>query len=128
MFKHLYYSLGFFALLYEFWSIRNYDKERAVIKKILENSEELSNNTMYFTFCLLHVLYALWALAGVLTSQWLVFLALIILSFISSLSFLKNKQWNLIDSIISISLIAFAIINTYHLHIPLLERIIELFR
>lgn len=125
VFKFIYYFFGLFAIMYEWWAIANYDKlERFREKaKVTTDFDKLSDNGKAFS--VLQFLYMFWGFVGLFSSQWLCFLLLIILSIINPK--IRGKEWNFIDSVLSILLIMFAILNTYHWHISLPDVLVEFF-
>ena len=61
----------------------------------------------YFSICLI----------GLLSSQWIIFLVLILMGFVPKRYLILKR----IDSIISIMLIIFIVLNKFHLHINILS-------
>lgn len=84
------------------------------------------------------ILYVIWMFIGLFTSEWIIFLFFIIFSFLSYLPTEKirtklgmGKTYitaHIITTIVESTLILFAIINHYHLHIDLLKLFLNLFR
>jgi hypothetical protein len=66
------------------------------------------------------LLYFIWSFVGIFTSQWVLFLLLILLGFIPLKRF---KAWMKIDAAISIAILMLIILNKYHLHIDVLASI-----
>lgn len=129
MFKILFYFFGFIAIYYEFWSVQNHNKVRNLINRFTKPSKEVKLAVMTeieALFVAMQLLYGCWAAVGLFTSQWLIFLLIFVLSAISY-KMKENKIWSMTDALLTSALILFAIINTFHLHIPLLQRIIDFY-
>jgi hypothetical protein len=118
--RHLFYLLGIVAVLWEFTVLTQTNrilKFKKQFKKDVKNSFDEWNSTQK-TYSFFALGYIIWTFAGLLSSQWLVFLFLILISVIIP----KNKVLLLkFDSIISIICLLFIILNKYHLHINLYE-------
>lgn len=74
------------------------------------SKEEKNKDNIYVG---LNSLYCILAFIGVFSSQWILFLLLIAISFFPKI----NKYWIFIDMILSLAIAFFIIINRYHLHI-----------
>lgn len=61
--------------------------------------------TFYFFFCFV----------GLISSQWLGFMAIIILALIPK----RWLTWRIIDSLLSIAILLFILLNKYHFHIDI---------
>ncbi len=117
MFKFLFYIWGLLAIWYEYWSIYNFEeiiKFRAKAKSKEPNKEFTSYEAI---FVLMQLLYFFWVCVGLFSSQWFCFLGLMGLSTINMILNNKNKDWHIIYAGLSILIILFAILNTYHFHI-----------
>jgi len=107
------------AILFELWMINKtfYNKIIDFNKKCKDEPGKFTGSEWLFTILILG--YYLWMTIGLFSSQWIFFLGLWILSFIST-GLTKFKVikyiWNVIDSIISIALIFSIILNKYHWH------------
>lgn len=94
--------------------IRHY-KLRKRKKKI--ELEDLSYNMLAYQ--VIGILYLIYAVIGLMSSQCLLFALLIILGFVPK----KVLVWRYIDSILSISILLFIILNKYHFHINIFNSI-----
>lgn len=117
--KFIFYFFGILAITYELWTIKNYDMNQAFVRKV---EDSMKDKSIKFTdgetaFGCLQCLYCFWATVGLFSSQWLMFLILIVLSFVKYIFKSSNIIWSTFDAIISVAVILFAILNTYHLHI-----------
>jgi hypothetical protein len=130
MLKFIFYSFSVLAVLYELWAIRNSHKIQKV-KQILDdvkgvdysnlNGEQKSQVGKSCIFAVFHFMYFFWNVVGLMSSQWILFLLILIFGILSSYVFKRNKAWHTTDCILSMSIIVFAVINTYHLHIDLFD-------
>ena len=124
MLKFIFYLFGIVAILFELWSIYNFKKLTSFGEKLQKNSKlseeekvPITYNENVFIFCIWS--YFLWTFVGLFTSQWVLFLGLIMLSLLTGLinKIKRTETWNFVDSVLSISIILLAILNTYHFHI-----------
>ena len=125
---HIFYFFGLIALLYEILVIFNtakiLDYSETVIK---DKSKNMTGTQAFFILCLF--LYIIWAFVGLLSFNWILFLALILLSVIGTIitKITKNRIVKIIyrkfDGILSACILLFIILNKYHLHINLYELI-----
>ena len=123
MIKFTFYLFGLFAIWYEIYTIANWKKFTALSKKI-EGADKLPEKdrpkltSTETGAAFLMVGYFLWTFVGLFTSQWIVFVGLFVLGFLTMAinNIKRTKAWNIIDSMASIFLIMYAILNTYHLH------------
>jgi hypothetical protein len=71
-----------------------------------------------------YLYYFGWCLIGLASSQWLLFLALILLSLIATLiNKVKSIElvWTFIDALLSLVILIFILINKFHLHISMAD-------
>lgn len=135
MFKFLFYFFAVFAIVYEIWNIKNFGKKKEIGKRIVEHKKietnQMTTEQKNFVvkgclFVLFHILYLLWAFLGLFTFQWPIFLFMFILGFIGTIKYLKdNETWNSIDGVISIFLLLFVVLNTYHFKIDVFQAILS---
>ena len=71
-------------------------------------------------FVLLQLCYFIWAATGLMSSQWIPFLVLILYSFIPKGDNIFIRK---ADAILSLAILLFIVINKYHLGINLLDYI-----
>jgi len=129
MFKFIFYFFGIAALMYEYWSIANFDKLdrfRNKIKESKSNNGKMNLSGPEITFAFLELLYFAWALVGLFSSQWVIFFLIFCLSIVNSW-IRGSRTWNTVDSVLTVILIMFAILNTYHFQINLFREIINIF-
>lgn len=118
--KLLFYMWGVAAILFEMLvlynprTVVNFVKESKKIKEL----KDKTNNQKNFMYC--SALYALWTIIGLLSSQWILFTGLLILAVIPKGNIIILK-W--LDALITLILLLFIFINSFHLHINLWEYI-----
>lgn len=117
-FKFIFYFIGIFIICYEIAAISKKTQIHDFFIKVKTSDSNLKLTTIEAIFIFINIFYFIWAMIGLFSSQWVVFLSLTILSF-SGITFKKYINYRIIDSVLSIALILFAILNTYHLHINL---------
>jgi hypothetical protein len=91
-----------------FLKFKKMNKEEVGFKDWSTNQQAVS---------LLMTMYFCWAVVGLMTSQWIVFIAIHLMSFIPKKYIIVIK----IDAFITLCLLIFAILNEYHLHINLID-------
>lgn len=140
MLYHIFYLIGILYLIREIHDLlqpiqhaKKMSMLHNMIDKNIESHEDLSqdekNALWYAVFSLI---YVVWMFVGLITSEWIIFLFFIIISFLIYSPIVKlirtklgiGKAYitaHIIATIIDICIILFAIINHYHLHINLLN-------
>ena len=107
---HSFYLIAIFPILWETMGIKNTKKILAFIQNM--KSTDFKNYTeRQKTFSFFMIGYLIWVIIGFFTSQWVLFVFLFLMGFIP-----KDKAWiKLIDSILSLAILLFIVINKYHL-------------
>lgn len=121
--KHIFYFLTILPLLWEFINITNVKETHRFTKTIKQLKgkpfDDYSSNQKNYSFLVLG--YIFWTLIGLFSSQWIVFLTLLVLAFIP-------KKWiaiRFIDSLISFWLLLFVILNVYHFKIDTFQFVLN---
>jgi hypothetical protein len=126
--KTLFYLLLIIPLLYELVSFTNVEVyefvRRAFYTKEIKYKDYTSNQKSY---ALCGGLYVLLTLIGLLSSQWILFLVILLIS-IMPRKIKYSRIGFLIDSSICSAILMFAIINHFHLHIDITAVVLNLFR
>lgn len=123
--KIIFYSLGLVCLLYEFNKLTD---PKAVIKRLKESKEARKNKReIHYSkedtiVLLLGLFYMLWCTVGLFTVQWPLFVFMWIMALIMGV-LPKRAWWMVLDSIISIPIIIFLMVNS-RLKIDLVEQIL----
>lgn len=112
--KFLFYSWGLLAILFEIMVMKSPKKYNNYIQSIVKIKKSDKPSGTQIALILLMCGYMAWGLIGLFSSQWVLFAALIILSWIPKLKF-----WILcwIDSVLTLPLLIFILLNAFHLHI-----------
>jgi len=86
--------------------------------------DKIGNKFIIYTIC--YVSYLIICFIGLMSSQWICFLAIIVQYL--SVSRLRRKYIivGYLDSILSFAILLFILINKYHLHINLLNEILKI--
>lgn len=123
--KFIFYIFGFFAIFYEFWCIKNTEKVIEVTNKAKKSMKDKSIEftSIELAFGCLQCLYCLWTVVGIFSSQWAIFITIIILSLFKGSLMFQGKAWYRFDAGLTIGLVLLAILNTYHFHISILQLI-----
>lgn len=117
--KHLFYFLSIIPLILEYVVLQDtkeYLRIRTLMKDKNLDRENVNKNDLsvflYISFS--NLFYVAWALVGLFTFQWYVFIILLAMGLIKKGN---NEFWLRLDAIISFIILLFIIVNAYHLHI-----------
>ena len=115
--KHLFYIVSLLPLIYEVIVITR-------PKKIFQFTQQLKvigiwNNysSQQKAFTLFSLFYWIWVIIGLFSSQWIAFLALLILALIPK----RNSTMLWFDGILSFVILLFTMVNVYYLHINIIS-------
>lgn len=125
--KTIFYVIVALLLVYElivlmniktvFKSVQKYRNISKDLKRTSRKVEAGEYSQTFLLFSIFNIFYFIFTIIGFMSSQWILFALLFILSIIP-----KNYiSLRYIDSIISISILVFILLNKYHLHINLLS-------
>lgn len=67
------------------------------------------------------IIYLIYCLVGLMSSQWVLFALIILLAFITK----RWLWWRYVDSIVTLLILAFILLNKYHFHIDMFHLIIK---
>ena len=67
------------------------------------------------------IIYLIYCLVGLMSSQWVLFALIIIRAFIPK----RWLWWRYVDSIVTLLILAFILLNKYHFHIDMFHLIIK---
>ena len=142
MFKFLYYFVGVIIFLiylstlfhYNSWFRKYWDGRKWFLKKYKKHEHEwsdLPDEAKNYIIWVLAVFlpFIIWSLIGFFTYNWILFIGYWAISFIIAgltklfTGFGYSYFTGIIDYVIAIGLILFSLINSYHLHIDLLNLI-----
>ncbi len=122
--KFVFFFFGIFALLYEIMVLVRVKDANSFFSKIRSDIKTKDFNDLtdtQKTFTVLTVLYSLWVLVGLFSSQWVLFVVYLMISIIPK----KTVFVRFVDAIVSVLLLLFILINTFHLHINLFDAIVN---
>jgi len=119
---YIFFLFGILAIIWEFMQITNIKKMHRIVTTIKKAGKDKTTKDLpktYTTLGFFMIGYFFWAVIGLFTGQWLIFLILLAVSMIPK----KHIAIRWIDSVISLGLILFAMINAIHLHISMTDLI-----
>lgn len=108
--ESLFYFLTSFALLFELAKLNDTKGWMDFVATKYEKGTK--EHQAQSTAGVLMLVYFIWSFIGLLTSQWLLFVLIMVLSVIGSL--FKNITWRRIDGILTIILLLAIVLNKYH--------------
>jgi len=122
--KYLFYSLAIFPLIWELMCIFELNRVHNFLRGIDElkgkKVEEYTTNQILIVVLMWG--YFAWEFVGLFTANWFYFLILLLMGFAPK----KNKYVKLVDSVLSVIIIIFIVLNAFHFHIvPNLENLIR---
>lgn len=114
--SNIFYFFSIIAIIWEIMVVRNPIR----ISKFIDtyNNKEMDGLTKKqknLSFCMLG--YLIWCILGMFTSQWVIFLLLLILGLFPK----KLPILTFINGLISLFLLVFVVLNVYHLHLDLVS-------
>lgn len=121
--KHIFYLIGIIAIIHELYILFSPIKHTQSINRIKKlqkdnvKMDEWTNGQR--NYCYLGIMYWIYVICGLMSFQWIIYLAIMVLSVI------PKPHWTLkfIDAAITLFLLIFAFINAYHLNIGSFEMI-----
>ena len=122
--KHVFYLLTIAPILWEAINLMGIKKTHNFLNNLKQikgkEFSEWTENQKSFTICMIG--YILWNFAGFFTFQWVLFVCLFLLGLLPK----KYIWYRWLDSLISISILIFIIINAYHFKIDIWALILSL--
>jgi len=124
---HVFYILVVLCIAIE---IAMLVKQRGVHRVLVEHREKQKEsgkvsfedtNPKFIGYSIVMMMYWILCLVGLMSSQWLGFVLLIALGCIP----IRKLWWRYVDSIISIAILLFIVLNKYHFHIDLITLIFK---
>lgn len=121
---YLFYFPAFIAILWELmYGVLSPKRTHSFVKSFKgKKFDDLTSSQKSVSVCM--IFYMIWVLVGLMSSQWVIFIALLLVSILIPKKILIIR-W--IDSLISLALLIFLILNKFHLHIDLWKLIKEKF-
>lgn len=141
---HLFYFMGLLFLIYEIHFLFNIKEKIANGKKYKDYVKDNPDVTYsqypdkiknaFLETAIVGIPYILWMFVGILSSQWIVFATYLVFAFGVVTPLRKLVGYSPVrfyvtftDTVVSIFVLGFIIINKYHLHIDTLSYIKNLF-
>ena len=114
-----------FYILIAFFSQKNIHSAVKRLKKLnKEKKGKLSFDEIGASMTLyqsIGIIYLIYCLVGLMSSQWVLFALIILLAFIPK----RWLWWRYVDSIVTLLILAFILLNKYHFHIDMFHLIIK---
>lgn len=120
---HVFYIIAALFLLVELLILVNIKTVHSGAKRLYKlrkekNKVELEDlSPGMIAYQIVGIIYLIYAVIGLMSSQWIMFAVLILLSFVPK----KWIVWRYIDSFLSIAILVFIILNKYHFHFNLIN-------
>lgn len=120
---HVFYIIAALFLLVELLILVNIKTVHSGKKRLYKlrkekNKVELEDlSPGMIAYQIVGIIYLIYAVIGLMSSQWIMFAVLILLSFVPK----KWIIWRYIDSFLSIAILVFIILNKYHFHFSLIN-------
>jgi len=125
---HVFYILIAFFIFVELivlFSQRNIHSAVKRLKKLnKEKKGKLSFDEIGASMTLyqsIGIIYLIYCLVGLMSSQWVLFALIILLAFIPK----RWLWWRYVDNIVTLLILAFILLNKYHFHIDMFHLIIK---
>lgn len=133
MITNVFYIMVIFCLIIEFITLFNMKEITYGLSRYSKLNKEYNGHiprdkigSGFILHQVCNIFYFVICIIGIISSQWICFLAIII----QSISIGRFRRKHIIiryfDSILSILILLFALINKYHLHINLLNEILKI--
>lgn len=114
----IFFFLGIPAILFEFMTLQDVTYVNNFTERLRKVSKYSNIQAVYVFFSMM---YFVWIIIGLATSQWTMFAAILILALIPK----RNVYVRWLDSFITLGLILFAIINRFYFHIDVFKWLIS---
>lgn len=109
----VFYLLVALCLFVEILRLLAFKKVDQGVKKYKEVKDPKDYSPLYTAYVIFGFFYFFFCLVGLMSSQWIGFVALLLLGFIPK----KWITWRVIDGILSIAILVFILLNKYQFHI-----------
>ena len=118
----IFYILIAFCLFFEVLNLAACKKVFAAVEKYKDKNDLTEISPVFAVWRMCNWIYLILCFIGLISSQWIGFLALIVLSLIPK----KWFTWRIIDNILGIAILLFVLLNKYHFQIDFNSLIIKL--
>ena len=125
---HVFYILIAFFIFVELIVLFSQNNIHSAVKRLKKLNKEKKGKlsfdeigasmTLYQS---IGIIYLIYCLVGLMSSQWVLFALIILLAFIPK----RWLWWRYVDSIVTLLILAFILLNKYHFHIDMFHLIIK---
>ena len=125
---HVFYILIAFFIFVELIVLFSQKNIHSAVKRLKKSNKEKKGKlsfdeigasmTLYQS---IGIIYLIYCLVGLMSSQWVSFALIILLAFIPK----RWLWWRYVDSIVTLLILAFILLNKYHFHINMFHLIIK---
>jgi hypothetical protein len=123
--QHVFYFFAIFSIIYEILCLSAPKKTHEYAKRLnLKKGGDISGYDVLFVG--FNLLTLIWMIAGLMSSQWVSFATLIVLTF--TIGFISKYHWviRMLSGIIYLAILVFIVHNKYHLGIDVAGFILTL--
>lgn len=118
----IFYILITFCLLFEVLNLAACKKVFSAVERYKDKTDLSEISPVFIVWKMCNWIYLILCFIGLISSQWIGFIALIVLSLIPK----RWLTWRIIDSILGIVILLFILLNKYHFQIDFNLLIIKL--
>lgn len=125
---HVFYILIAFFIFVELIVLFSQKNIHSAVKRLKKLNKEKKSKlsfdeigTSMTLYQSIGIIYLIYCLVGLMSSQWVLFALIILLAFIPK----RWLWWRYVDSIVTLLILAFILLNKYHFHIDMFHLIIK---
>lgn len=125
---HVFYILIAFFIFVELIVLFSQKNIHSAVKRLKKLNKEKKGKlsfdeigTSMTLYQSIGIIYLIYCLVGLMSSQWVLFALIILLAFIPK----RWLWWRYVDSIVTLLILAFILLNKYHFHIDMFHLIIK---
>lgn len=125
---HVFYILIAFFIFVELIVLFSQKNIHSAVKRLKKLNKEKKGKlsfdeigTSMTLYQSIGIIYLIYCLVGLMSSQWVLFALIILLAFIPK----RWLWWRYVDSTVTLLILAFILLNKYHFHIDMFHLIIK---
>jgi len=125
---HVFYILIAFFIFVELIVLFSQKNIHSAVKRLKKLNKEKKGKlsfdeigTSMTLYQSIGIIYLIYCLVGLMSSQWVLFALIILLAFIPK----RWLWWRYVDSIVTLLILVFILLNKYHFHIDMFHLIIK---
>lgn len=125
---HVFYILIAFFIFVELIVLFSQKNIHSAVKRLKKLNKEKKGKlsfdeigTSMTLYQSIGIIYLIYCLVGLMSSQWVLFALIILLAFIPK----RWLWWRYVDSIVTLLILTFILLNKYHFHIDMFHLIIK---